>query len=488
MMAISLYTSRVMLKVLGVEDLGIYNVVGGVIAMLGFLSSSLSTATSRFITFELGCGDFDKLRRVFRSAVTVYYLLAIFIFIFGETIGLWFVTNKMVIPDDRMNAALWVYQCSVFTSIIAILSYPYNALIIAHERMSPFAYISIYEALAKLAVTIAIIWTPFDKLSSYAILILCVQVSVRMIYALYCNRNFEETSAKWLWDKNISKEMFSFAGWTVTGCLAYVGYTQGLNILLNLFFGPVVNAARAISVQVQNAVYQLVNNFQTAVNPQIIKSYSQGDLIYMHGLIINCSKFSFFILLLFGLPIFINTNYVLRLWLGEVPDYTIWFIRIMLLVGLNNSLARPTVTAIHSTGCIKKFQIIESVCLLTVLPAAYIGLRFFYINPYMVFIVYFFIEIITQFVRVIIVYPKIKLSVSIYMTEILYPIFKVCSPIILLIYVFSDYKPYSLPMFILHTLITMALTALLIYLFGLKSSEKKSLRSKVNNIIQKKIK
>lgn len=159
-----------MLKVLGVEDLGIYNVVGGVIAMLGFLSSSLSTATSRFITFELGCGDFDKLRRVFRSAVTVYYLLAIFIFIFGETIGLWFVTNKMVIPDDRMNAALWVYQCSVFTSIIAILSYPYNALIIAHERMSPFAYISIYEALAKLAVTIAIIWTPFDKLSSYAIL------------------------------------------------------------------------------------------------------------------------------------------------------------------------------------------------------------------------------------------------------------------------------------------------------------------------------
>ena len=307
-MAVTLYTSRVVLRALGVEDYGIYNVVGGVVAMLGFLNGSLTAATSRFLTFELGKGDDGDLNRVFRCSVTVHYLLAVLILLFAETAGLWFVLEKLVIPAERLNAALWAYQCSVFTILVSIVSTPYNALIVAHERMEAFAYISVAEVLLKLGVAFAIIQPVGDKLIVYALLLAFAQFLVRLLYTVYCSRYFPGIRSRLLWDKEISSKIFSFAGWAMNGNLAVMGYTQGLNILLNLFFGPSVNAARGIAVQVQSAVSQFFNNFFIAVIPQIVKSYAQNDLESMHKLIIGSSKYAFFLALLLVVPLMVTTE------------------------------------------------------------------------------------------------------------------------------------------------------------------------------------
>lgn len=426
-MAVGLYTSRIILQALGVMDFGIYNVVGGVVTMFGFINSSLSGASSRFITFALGRGDVNELQKEFSSIVVIHYLIAVGILILAETVGLWFVLHKLVIPENRMHAAFWVYQSAVVSSVIMLISTPYNALIIAHEHMGAFAYISILETFSRLGIVFLLFVITYDKLIVYAVLIVLVQIIIRMVYTLYCRRHFPESKGNLVLDRKRAREIFSYAGWVLNGNLAVVGYTQGLNILLNLFFGPAVNAARGIAVQVQAACNQFFASFQTAVNPQITKSYAQNDLRYMHQLIISSSRFSFYLMLLISLPILFQTEYILHLWLGQVPDYTINFVRIMLLVALNYTLSGPTLIAIHATGKIKRFQIIEGSLLLSVVPICYILLKYVHISPYMVFVTYGIIEFITQFVRVSIAYPQINLPVKFYFTKVLWPIIKVCS-------------------------------------------------------------
>ena len=293
-MAITFYTSRVVLQVLGVEDYGIYNVVGGVAAMFGFINGSLSGASSRFITFSLGKGDEKELCRVFNCVVTIHYLIAVMILIIAETFGLWFVMTQLVIPPERMEAALWVYQSAMLSMVIMLTSTPFNALIIAHERMSVFAYISVFEVIAQLGIVLLLFTLPFDKLEAYAVLIVMVQITVRVIYIGYCRHNFFESHYRLQWDKKYLREIFSYAGWTLSGNLAVVCYTQGVNVLLNLFFGPVVNAARGIAVQVQAGLMRFFSNFQTAVTPQITKSYAVNDLVYMHKLVLSSSRYSFY--------------------------------------------------------------------------------------------------------------------------------------------------------------------------------------------------
>lgn len=480
---VSLYTSRLMLHILGINDLGIYNVTGGIITMLTFISSSLSTATSRFISFELGKEN-GNVKNVFRCSLTIYYILAIIILILGETIGLWFVYNKLVIPEERLSAALWVYQCSIITSIIAILGYPYNAMLIAYEKMKTFAYISIFESITKLICLYALIILPFDKLKAYAVLILLMQLSIRFIYVYYCSKNIKTCSSKWLWESEMSKKIFFFSGWSMTGCFAYTCYTQGLNILLNIFFGPIVNAARAIAVQVQGALYQFVNNLQLAVNPQMIKSYAMGDLETSHKLMINISKFSFILFLIVSLPIYINVEYILYLWLGEVPKYSASFIRIMLIVSLNNSLSRPIVTSVQATGKIKKFQIYESLSLLTVLPVSYIFLKLFNISAVKVLIIYMIIEIITQFIRVYIVYPIIKLEKKIYITKIIFPIAKATIPIIILAYYCSTWNVSTFMLFAVQTLIIIITSIFLFYNLSFSTTEKEYIKAKVFSCVK----
>ena len=269
LLCISLFTSRVVLNMLGVEDYGIYNVVGGIVAMFGFLNGSMSSATQRYITFALGKGDMKRLKTVFSTTLQIHTLIAIIIVLLGESIGLWFLYHKMQIPAERMDAAFWVLQCSVVSTVVMIISVPYNSDIIAHEKMSAFAYFSILEALLKLLIAYMLVVSPYDKLVIYAILLLLVEVLLRFCYSIYCNKYFEESKYHHVWDKALFKEMTFFASWSIFGNFASVLFGQGLNILLNVFFGPAINAARGIAVQVQGVIQQFVTNFQMALNPQI---------------------------------------------------------------------------------------------------------------------------------------------------------------------------------------------------------------------------
>ena len=483
-MLVALFTSRVVLQALGVTDFGIYNVVGGVVAMMGFLNGSLGGATSRFITYELGLGGRGNVRHIFRCAVSIHYLLAALVLVVAETVGLWFVLEKLVIPDGRMTAALWAYQCSVLTVVVTIISSPYNALIIAHERMSAFAYISILEVFLKLGIVYLLMAVGIDRLILYATLLLVVQVSIRFIYSGYCSRHFPETSGRWLWDRRKSREIFSYAGWTLNGNLAVMGYTQGINILLNLFFGPAVNAARAISVQVQSAAYQFFNNFLTAVRPQITKSYAQGDLPYMHKLILSSSKYGAYLFLIIAVPLLSNTSYVLSLWLGQVPAHTVAFTQLMLLTCMNSVLKMPTLMGIHATGDIKRFQIVEGSLLLTVVPIAYAFLKWRHIQPETVFIIYLLVETVTQFARVWIVFPRIQMKRRLYFTHVLFPLIFTCLPLVAFGFTMSWFFPaHNFSSLIRNISIALPFTLLCIGFLGMHQEERKYFSSKIRSAL-----
>ena len=374
-MGVTLYTSRVVLDVLGVEDYGIYNVVGGVVAMFGILSGSLSSAISRFITFELGKGNIDKLKRIFCTSVNIQVILIVIITVLMETIGIWFLNNKMVIPEERLAAANWVFQFSVVTFALNLLSVPYNAVIIAHEKMSAFAYISVIDCTLKLIVAFIIAYNPFDKLVYYGLLIMIVGLINRMMYAIYSKRHFEEATYQMIFDKGLMKEMFGFAGWNFIGSSSALLRDQGGNILTNLFFGPTVNAARGIAMQVGTAATSFVNSFTTAVNPQITKCYANGEMNSAMKLVFQSAKFSFIILLFITLPIFVSASYVLELWLKEVPDYTVVFVQLTLIFTLIECLAIPLRTLSHATGKIRDFQLVVGGIQMLNFPISYVCLK-----------------------------------------------------------------------------------------------------------------
>lgn len=305
-MFIGLYTSRVVLHALGVEDYGIYNVVGGLVTMFTVLSGSLSAAISRFITFELGKGNKDRLKRVFSTSINIQFILIAFIVVLMETIGLWFLNYKMVISAERLTAANWVFQFSVFTFAMNLWSVPYNAAIIAHEKMSAFAYIGILDSLCRLGVAFMITYSNFDHLIYYALLLMIVGIIIRLIYGFYCKRNFDETIYHFVLDKSLLNDMFSFAGWNFIGAAAGVCRTTGVNILINLFYGANVNAARGLSVQLNNAISGFANNFMTALNPQITKAYAEEDFHYMNMLLFKGTKLAYFLLMLISMPVLIQ--------------------------------------------------------------------------------------------------------------------------------------------------------------------------------------
>lgn len=330
-MLINLYASRIVLAALGVEDYGIYNVVGGVVAMLSFLSGAMATGTQRYLTFELGKNDFNRLKKVFTTSINIHLLISLIVVLLAETVGLWFFNNKMIIPESRMNAAYWVFQLSVISTIVLFISVPYNAAIIAHEKMGTFAYISILDALLKLLIAVLLLCVNTDCLITYAILMLCEQVLIRVIYGTYCKKHFPETKYELVFDRKLFKEMLTFSGWNIWGSAASVGMGQGVNILLNVFFGPIVNAALGIAAQVQGAVSQFAVGFQTAINPSIIKSYASRNINYMHNLVYRASRYSFFLLLCICLPVFLETDMLLSIWLKIVPEYATIFFKVSIM-------------------------------------------------------------------------------------------------------------------------------------------------------------
>lgn len=357
-MAVSLYTSRVVLKVLGVEDYGVYNAVGGIVTTLTVLSGALSAAISRFLTFELGKNDEEKLKRVFSSSLTIQLALCVIVLLVGEGFGIWFLNNKMDIPDGRMGAANWVLQFSILTFIINTISIPYNAAIIAHEKMSAFAYIGIVEVVLKLAIVYLLLIGSIDKLILYAGLLFGVAVSIQFIYFIYCTKHFGECKYVFIWDKKLLKEMLSYAGWSYFGNTSFILMGSGLNLLINVFFGVVMNAARGIATQVENAVGAFVNNFTTALNPQIIKSYASRDIDYMYKLIFTGARYSYYLMLFLSLPILIETDFILDIWLDEVPDHAATFVQLTLIAHLISTLSNTMIKGIQATGNIKLYQIL----------------------------------------------------------------------------------------------------------------------------------
>lgn len=372
---VGLYTSRVVLATLGVSDYGLYSVVGGVIGMFGFLTGMLSAGTQRFITYEIGTGNLDNLKKVFSTSLCMYLMLAGVILILGETIGLWFVCNKMNFEPGRETAAIWVYQFTVVTAIVALIQTPFMSSLIAHEKMDIYAYMSIYDVTMKLVIVYLIRLTSFDKLIFYAFLFMLVSLSSTVIYNIYCQRKYPECRFRFSFDKESFKKMFSFSAWDMVGNLAGICQTQGVSIVLNMFCGTVVNAAQGIANQVNGIIMQFVNNFQVAVNPQIVKYYATGHVKEMVNLVFNNAKYGSYLVLFFAIPTFIETEYILGIWLEEYPPLAPVMLRIMLLQSFLQSMGIPTVKAVHAVGRIKEVNLTVGLLLLSILPVCYFMLK-----------------------------------------------------------------------------------------------------------------
>lgn len=383
MTVVGLYTSRVVLRELGVSDYGIYNVVGGIINMAGFLNSAMIAASQRFLSYELGHGDSDRLSRVFCTSINIHAVICIIAFILAETVGLWFINTKLNIPDGRMIAANWVFQASIISFMINVMSVPYNSAIVAHEKMSVFAYISILDVVLKLLIVYLLLLFPFDKLIVYSILMVCVVTLIRLCYTIYCKRHFAECAYHFFIDKPLFKELFSFAGWSIVGNLGFSFKDQLSNIILNLFYGTTVNAARGLGMQVTAHVKTFAQSFTMALNPQITKQYAAGNIESSRKLVYAGSRYTFYLLTLISLPIILNIDYILKLWLGDVPEYTVQFVKYSILISLIYALSECVTKAIQATGRIKWFQIGICIIMLSELPIAWVLLKLGY-PPYAV--------------------------------------------------------------------------------------------------------
>lgn len=485
-MAVSLYTVRVVLAALGEEDYGIYNVVGGFVAMFNILSGALSVAISRFITYEMGQPNvtLSRLRRIYSSSLIIQVIIGLVICLLIGTFGAWFVENKMRIPSDRLNVTLYVLLFSTLSFFINLLSVPYNALIIAHEQMKAFAYISIVEAVLKLLTAYLLMVSSFDKLMLYAFCMVIVSLIIRSVYAIYCKRHFEECRFVWGFDKQLLSRMFVFSGWAFLGNGSFVLKEHGVNLLLNMFCGPAVNAARGITSQVTHAVTMFVTNFMQAVNPQITKSYSSGNLEEMHRLIFKSSRFSFYLMLILGLPLMKSIDYILDLWLVSVPDYTAIFVRLLLVFCLMDCIVQPLITGLLAEGNIKIYEIVLVILNVSNVVLSYFSLKHGF-SPESVYVISIIVEIG-------IVWSRIWLSGKAYKLPIKYFLEKVFGRI-LLVALGTGAFAYWLRLsvgnelydFLLVSVVIVLFTISSIYILGLSHDERSFLLINLKSRLRK---
>ena len=474
-MGIGLYTSRLVLQVLGVEDFGVYNVVGGFVSMFSLFSGSLTVASQRFLAFELGKKHSD-IQKVFSSTVTIHIGLAIILFLLLEIVGLWFLNYKINIPSNRLNAANWVFHCSVLTFCINILSVPYNAAIVAYERMSAFAYVSAFEAISKLALVFILFVIQYDSLILYAVFVTLISLVMRFIFSIYCHLNFKDCRYKFLIDRDLLKSLLTFSGWNFIGSSASVLNNQGINVLTNLFFGVTLNAARGVASQVDSAVNTFVSNFMMALNPQIIKAYSSKNYDYLNKIIISGTKAAFFLFGIFCLPVFVNTEYILKIWLKNVPEYSALFVRLGFVFMLSQNLSQCLYTAMLATGKIKKYQIVVGGLSLMAFPVAWL---FFKIGlggewGYGAMIIF---SVVCLSARLSLLQEIIPgFHASFFCKKAILPIVLTTISIVFISYTIHSY--ISCPNFIsfcTESVFYFLLSFLLIYFIGLSSFEKKSL-------------
>lgn len=481
---ISLWTSRVILHSLGVEDFGIFNAVGGLVTMFSILTGSMSHAISRFITFEIGTGDFEKLKRVFSASMIVQISFIAIIILIAETLGIWFLNNKMTIPDDRIAAANWVFQFTLVTFCFSLLSIPYNAEVIAHEHLKTYAYVGVIENVLRLVVAYAIYVSPMDRLVFYSLLMMLLAIGVRLFYQIYCRLQFEECSnIKWKADKKLIWEMGKFAGWNMFGSAAVTFRTQGISIILNMVFGPLLNAAYGIANQVNSAVMSFTNNFTTAFTPSITKSYAEKKYAYMNSLVLQGARFSYYLMLFFVLPLLLETDILLSVWLKDVPEYSVPFVRLVLILSLVEVISQTIVRAVLATGDIKKYQIIVGSIALLTIPIAYMFLKLGFAAE-STMVVAIVIAIIALIVRLIIIKPIIGISLYDFSKTVLLPIFLVT--LVSAVLPILTYKLLSqqtlLSFFIVcaTSVMSVALSALFV---GCSAAERKSLLSKAKSVI-----
>lgn len=480
-MAIGLYTSRLILSSLGSTDFGLYNVVGGIVPLFTPIVATMSAASSRFLTITLGKGDKEELKRIFSLSVTVQLLCALIIIILGETIGLWWFYNKMIIPDERFMAALWCYQLSILTSALSLMLVPYNASIISHERMNAFAYLSILDVILKLLICYVVIYMPFDKLIIYSTLLFLTSLLYQFINIIYCKRNFDEAKYHFLWDKQTFKAMLSFSTWKMFGSYGYAFSSQGVNLIINMFCGPSVNAARAVSMQVQSIVTRFTNNIFTAINPQITKSYANGNYTYMHTLVFASSRYSYFLFLTLSLPIIVHARPFLTLWLGEVPQYSVEFTQLILISTMIDVSSNPLISSIDATGKLKMYMLSLGSILFLKCILSYLLLKLG-ADIIAIFILDGIISFILLVSRVLIAVPLIQLSIKKYIREVLYRLSFVSISTICIAYLITLYLSSSITGIIISSMVMVITSTISIYLLGLNQAEKQFINQKLHTL------
>ena len=486
LMLVTLYTSRVILKALGVEDYGIYCVVGGFITMFAIISNSLSEAISRFITFELGKGNVSKLNDVFCTSVIIQIVIALIVFVLSETLGVWFLNTQLDIPENRLYAANWVFQFSIITFVVNLISVPYNATIIAHEHMSAYAYMSIIDAVLRLLIAFLIVTAPIDRLIFYALLMCLASVLMRFIYGLYCKKHFAECGFRWIFRKPLLKEIFSFAGWNFIGAGSGILRDYGVDVLLNIFCGPLVNAARGISMQVFSAVRVFFSSFTTALNPQITKSFAEGNKEYSFKLVFQGAKLTYLLLYIVSLPIILEAPTILQFWLGVVPEYSVVFVQLVLIYGLTEAISYTMITLMLATGNIRNYQIIVGGCQLLNFPLSYILLKLG-VSPEYTFVVSILIALSSLFFRLFMLKRMVDLPVVAFLTHvvlrvILVSVVSLLPPMLLIVYVEPS---------LLRCICTISLSVVAVLFFalslGCSTNERKFILSKAITILKSKL-
>ena len=482
-MVLNLYTSRLVLQMLGVDDYGLYNVVGGIVSLFAIINGALSAGTSRFITFEIGTGGSERLQETFSASFYIHLSVALVVLLLAETVGLWYVNNVMIVPTDRISAANWVYQFSIVTCIFSLTQVPYSASIIAHENMSIYAWVGIIETIIKLIAILLLLKLPGDKLIYYGLLLMFWNISAQVFYRFYCGQHYKECSIRWVKEKSYYKSMISFSLWDVMGNFTIHGHSQGINMLMNYFFFLSVNAAKGVAYQVQNVVNHFSNNFLTAVKPQIVKLFAEGNIVKMKKLVIESSRISFFMLMLIVLPLSLESNYILNLWLKEVPQKASLFLVLILVYSSMRSFATPIVHAVHATGNIKQLNLFGGgVSILINLPFTWLV---YYLGApaEATFYVLIISTIICNYIELLCLKKEIKFNVLQYSLNVYLKSIALAFPAIVcgcLIHILLDEGFIRL---IIVTLTTTLLISVFAYFFGIS----KGAKEKIVLIVQDKI-
>lgn len=483
-MLATLYISRIILQILGVVDYGIYTLIAGFVSMFAFLTSTISSGASRFFAYEIGVGNKDRLHKYFNVSILSFSFLAVIILLLAETIGLWFVNNKLVIPAERLHAALILYHFAVFSFVVNMFSLPYKSMVIAHEKMDFYAYIGIAEVILNLILVYALNVFSVDKLGFYGFLLFLLNAIITFSFYLYCRIKYEESRYYFFWDKKMFNKFFSYSFWVIVGSISSIFRGQGLNIVLNIFFGPTINAARGIAFQVHSAINQFVNNFYTACRPQITKLYAAGKSKEFMQLIYSSSRICYMLTLLFTAPVFLETPSILEFWLETVPDYTVLFTRLVLVTILIETISYPFQAAISATGNVKWYQIITGTLTILTLPIGYLFLKLGY-PPESVFYVTIAMAICAQISRLIFMRYLLRMSIlSFFKNVVTRMILLTLFTIILPLCIHCTMAP-SISRLLLVAMCSFMLVALGGYYIGISKNERDSIKSKLNNYVGK---